>query len=334
MRIFIRHAIRFVSLFGGVYLCFIQSVYADTLQPDLSALRMTGPAVVEKVLSPYTILANDNRVIKINGIECLNYDPIEQSDECINLFEKLSELLPRGTKLKLHQTANVRTGRLDRMGQQLAHITYKKPSDGELKDVWLQGQLIEEGLVRVHTRKFSPEIAEQMYQLEHIARLSQIGLWAPTNKSILQAHTITADDVGFQIVEGIIVKVSKVRDYIYLNFGNNWKNDFTIAIPSRLAKDFSRSGISLSNLGQKHVRVRGWVRSYNGPYVEISHTEQLEIDNNLTASPLTPDKPAAIESTNETPLSPIEKIVAQSQKSSGGFGHITVSPDKSKVSDD
>ena len=77
--------------------------------------------------------------------------------------------------------------------------------------------------------------------------------------------------------------VATVRNRSYVNFGDDWKTDFTLTMTSRVRRLFDRQGVDLEGLEGRLVRARGWIKSYNGPMIEISHPEQIEI--------LEPDEP-------------------------------------------
>ena len=68
-----------------------------------------------------------------------------------------------------------------------------------------------------------------------------------------------------------------MKNKIYLNFGKNWKTDFTIAVSTSLRKKFAKEGVHVLSLAQTPVRVRGYVRDYNGPFLELEDTVHLEI---------------------------------------------------------
>lgn len=328
---FINYPTRFVSLFtvavwGFCSISFAQPyVYQNdpVSQPVFTDLKKTSEGVVEKILGPYTILLSDTQVIKLNGIECLGYNPIDQSTECIQAYEKLKEILPKGSRLSLFQTLNSDIGRVNRMDEMLVHAVL----EGNSKKLWVQGMMLQEGLYRVRTTKYSPEVADIMYNLEHTARLSQVGIWAKKGGVVRTANDITPQDTGFSIVEGEVQKVARVRNDVYLNFGDNWKTDFTIGVPSALVRQFNKNGINLNDLSNKSIRVRGWVRDYNGPYIELSHMQQLEIAPSSNTGDVTtlPSAPPSLPAeTSQRQLSPLEKIIEQSKKTNSGFGHMVV----------
>jgi micrococcal nuclease len=85
-------------------------------------------------------------------------------------------------------------------------------------------------------------------------------------------------DIGtFQIVEGTIVGAVERRDRIFLNFGVDYRTDFTIAISPRVAKRLRKGGADPLEWKAKRVRVRGWISLLNGPEIELTHLEQIEI---------------------------------------------------------
>ena len=70
---------------------------------------------------------------------------------------------------------------------------------------------------------------------------------------------------------------ASVRGRIYLNFGLDWRTDVTVGIGKREGRAFERAGFDLLSLNGKRVRVRGWLRRRNGPMIEATHPEQIEI---------------------------------------------------------
>ena len=70
---------------------------------------------------------------------------------------------------------------------------------------------------------------------------------------------------------------ARVRNRIYLNFGEDYKTDFTISIDRTAWSMFTESGLDPLSLEGKIVLVRGWIKDFNGPLIEVTHPEQIEI---------------------------------------------------------
>ncbi|MSO74388.1 MAG: hypothetical protein EXQ99_04435 [Alphaproteobacteria bacterium] len=74
-----------------------------------------------------------------------------------------------------------------------------------------------------------------------------------------------------------MVKVSRAGGRVYLNFGADYRSDFTISVAARDRRVFDAAGIDLSTYEGHIIRVRGWVDSLNGALIEATHPEQIEL---------------------------------------------------------
>lgn len=74
-----------------------------------------------------------------------------------------------------------------------------------------------------------------------------------------------------------MVNAAKVRGRIYLNFGQNWRQDFTITVAPRDRRLFDKAGFNHTDMPGRRVRVWGWLKYFNGPSIEATHPEQIEI---------------------------------------------------------
>lgn len=64
---------------------------------------------------------------------------------------------------------------------------------------------------------------------------------------------------------------------VYLNFGRYWKEDFTVVIERRALRLFAESGLDPLRLEGALLRVRGWMDDHDGPRIEVTHPEQIEV---------------------------------------------------------
>lgn len=174
--------------------------------------------------------------------------------------------LAAGKRLTLSYTGR----KIDRHGRLLAHLT---AADG----TWIQGALLEGGMARVYTFPDNRARAVEMLALERSARAARRGIWSHTYYRIRGAEDLRRDMGTFQLVEGSVVKADVVRGRAYLNFGPNWRTDFTISISPKWMRRHWRDGPAIASYDGRRVRVRGWLKSYNGPLIEATHPEQIEI---------------------------------------------------------
>lgn len=164
----------------------------------------------------------------------------------------------------------------DRYGRLLAQISVAHGAER----IWVQERLIAQGLARVISFKDNRRCVLELLALEAAAREGRQGHWASgifTVKTAAAEQTLSDLAQSYEIVEGKIENVAEVKGRIYLNFGSNWRKDFTVTIASEAAKLFPGEGQALSALAGKSVRVRGWIENFNGPSISLTHPEQLEV---------------------------------------------------------
>jgi micrococcal nuclease len=74
-----------------------------------------------------------------------------------------------------------------------------------------------------------------------------------------------------------VLDVGKGSGRLYLNFAPDWRSDFTISIERKDAASFTSAGLDPAALAGKRLRVRGWLAWRNGPMIETTHPEQVEL---------------------------------------------------------
>ena len=162
--------------------------------------------------------------------------------------------------------------RIDRHGRLLAHLHRE---DG----LWVQGEMLEQGYARVYSFSDNRAKIPALLDRERIARKAKRGIWANPFYHIRRLDQAGRYINSFQIVEGKIQEIAIVRGHAYLNFGANWRTDFTITIVPRALRIFRREKRNVEALAGRRVRVRGWLRSFNGPMIDATHPEQIEVLN-------------------------------------------------------
>jgi hypothetical protein len=115
---------------------------------------------------------------------------------------------------------------------------------------------------------------------EQRARARRIGLWASDRHRPVAANDLARlqDLVGrFALVEGVVRSVGERRERTYLNFGYNWKEDLTIAIPKRTWTTLRERGLSAAALKGRRIRARGVLEEWQGVAMEITAADMLEV---------------------------------------------------------
>ena len=157
----------------------------------------------------------------------------------------------------------------DRHGDLLAYVF--------VGDAWLQADLVDAGLARVATRTDTNLCAAPLLKREAAARAAKRGIWANAFYRVRTPDELGSDIGTFQIVEGKVVSVKLGRERTYVNFGPNYRTDFTVTISARDQKRLAKQGVDSAGLKAKTIRIRGWLSLLNGPVIELTHAEQIEV---------------------------------------------------------
>lgn len=278
---FMKRILTIIAAFASTFFAF--SVMAqDFVLPkgDFEDMRKTDVATVTEVVNPLTVKLDDGRFIHLAGLDYPDLDFYDPGDLSVTAQEILDDFL-KNQDVIIYQTQSKDEGRMNRMGHHIAHLVRARD------ETWTQGMLIALGVARVRTTKYNPEMAAQMLNLEDQARTQKVGLWAMEEYNVL-TPTSTFKHIGsYQIIEGQVISVSMRRNKLYLNFGNNWKQDFTVRLNPNRYQDFEKNGLPPRRWSGKSIRIRGWLESYNGPFLDIDHPERIEalFDGKAQATP-------------------------------------------------
>ena len=90
-------------------------------------------------------------------------------------------------------------------------------------------------------------------------------------------HELAVGRRGARSLDVGVVAVAAVGRRVYLNFGLDWRTDFTAVVAAKKAPAFAAAGIELARLAGRAVRLRGWIRRRNGPALTLTHPAQIEL---------------------------------------------------------
>jgi endonuclease YncB( thermonuclease family) len=218
---------------------------------------LTGTVAAERlaeVIDGATLRLEDGRELRLAGIDPPR-PPLAEAARAA-----LRELA--GGELVLRRLGQDRHGRI------LAQV--------RAGEAWLQGELVRRGLARVHTTLDTRAEAPALLRLEAAARQAGKGIWSRPEYQLRTPETVGRHLDSFQIVEGTIADAGRGRGNLFLNFGPDRKSDFTVRIPGTAARLFREAGLDPLSLRGERVRVRGWVRRWDGPLIDVTHPEQVE----------------------------------------------------------
>ncbi|MBO6504550.1 MAG: thermonuclease family protein [Kordiimonadaceae bacterium] len=254
----------------------VSLVAAVLAQPSAHAvpiplsLKACGQFTVAEAVSGDELVAADGSHLVLSAIKAPEVWQATDQYRSWPHAEKSRAILDElvsGQKLALFCEAEDQT----LVGKKIAHALVENGH-------WLQHQLVIRGAAMVLPRAGHVAGLDSLRAAEAIARTNKTGLW-----SAMDLERNAVDDIRtgrLVIVSGRVQNAAKVGNRIFLNFGENWRTDFTVEIPTRAIRLFKKLDIDPLELTQKQVEVRGWVTWRGGPFMRLEGPGQLVILSN------------------------------------------------------
>ncbi len=237
-------------------------------------LRAGPKGVVVEVVDGDTVVLDNDLKVRLIGMQApklalgrVGFEAWPRAEEAQQALEELA----------LGEIVEIRYGgaERDRHGRVLGHMYV-----GE-NEIWAQKAIVLAGLARVYSFSDNRFCLEELYLAEARARAERVGIWdGEPYYQVRQAdrpEQILSRVDNYELVEGRILNADRVGQRVYLNFGTYWKEDFTIVIERSGLRMFEQRGLDPLALEDALVRVRGWVDRRDGPRIEVTHPEQIEI---------------------------------------------------------
>ena len=253
-----------LSKFAALFLLIVGSsaIAADVLISG-------GAARVTEIVDGDTLVLDDGRQVRLVGIQAPKL-PLGRAHVKRQPFADQAKTALE--QLALGHTVRLSYGgrRTDRYDRQLAHL---HDEDGR----WIQGDLLLRGLARVYSFRDNRTLVGDMLMLEREARTGGRGIWSHAFYRVRDVSETPQHLDSFQLVEGTVLDSAEVRGRTYLNFGEDWRSDFTVTISPKDKRRFREESFDLLALKGRRIRVRGWLHQRNGPMIDVTHPEQIEL---------------------------------------------------------
>jgi endonuclease YncB( thermonuclease family) len=214
------------------------------------------------------LVLRDGRAVRLEGIRLphgqKDHAPAAVADQAFQVLNGLAR------DRRLVVTALVpKEDRYDRVRGQVFNA--------DSAEAWLQRALLKSGLARVDISPDRTECAAELYAAESEARAARLGLWALPAYAVRNPEGLAFDTGTFQIVQGTVLSADVKDGRGYLDFGPDWRTDFTVTISPADMANFRRESVDPRLYAGKIVRVRGIVQQFKGPQIEIANPEQIEV---------------------------------------------------------
>jgi len=137
----------------------------------------------------------------------------------------------------------------------------------------LSGALLRDGLAFVDPAVMPEGCHGALFEAERRAEANGRGVWA--DPPVIDAGAIPLQDhLGrYVIVSGTVVDVGESRRTVFINFGEDYRTDFTALIRKADADGWKDE---LEALAGRRLRVRGVLEEWNGGLIRVEHPSQIE----------------------------------------------------------
>lgn len=231
-----------------------------------------GPrGVVTHVVDGDTVFLDSGLQIRLIGMQAPKLPLGREDFETWPLADEARafvETLVLGHEVELRYAGE----RTDRHGRALGHVF----AGGG----WVQQAVLDAGLARVYSFADNRFCLDELYAAERRARLAGLGIWGNDWYDMRDARypaELEALEGRYELVEGRVLNADRAGQRVYLNFGRIWREDFTVVIDPPAQRLFEGAGLDPLSLDGEFIRVRGWIEVNDGPRIEVTHPEQIEI---------------------------------------------------------
>ena len=269
-----RHAVSFLA-FMAVLAMPLTALSCDGL--------VDGPqGTVASVTDGDTVILDNGLVVRLIGIEA---PKLPRGNDTFDAWPKSAEAKAALEALVAGKQVRLRYGgeKLDRHGRSLGQLfVVGQPGTGAETgpETWVQAKLVADGFARVYSFPDNRSCIADLMLAEGRARLNRLGIWSDPYYAVRRADKpgeLTGRSGHYELVEGRVLAAEQAGGRVYLNFGRTWKTDFTVVIDKAALGRFSKDGLDPLKLADALVRVRGWVDTHDGPRIEVTHPEQIEV---------------------------------------------------------
>jgi endonuclease YncB( thermonuclease family) len=223
---------------------------------------LRAPATLH-ALSGAEFTLGDNRNVRLEAVAA----PMPETPELAEAARAALDKLVAGKEVELE---NVSTDRYGRLAAE-AYVA------GDGARTSLQVEMLRAGLIFVYPITGDEPNLDALFAAEKEARAAARGIWANPFYADTPAGKAWPKLGHFAFVSGKVLSAERVKDKIYLRFGEDWRKDFTAAIAAHDLAAFRHANVDPLAYAGKTIRVRGWVERDGGTAMMVNAPAQIEI---------------------------------------------------------
>ncbi|MCF7907721.1 MAG: thermonuclease family protein [Candidatus Omnitrophica bacterium] len=225
---------------------------------------------VSKVIDGDTIKLSNGKLLRYIGLDTPEvrskkdgkfiYDPQPFSLEATEYNRKLVE----GKAVRIEFDLE----KQDKYGRLLGYCF--------IGDTFVNAKLIQEGLAVLYTYPPNVKYVDKFVSLQKQARAKKQGLWE--SYEVIDQEQAYKYIGQIRTVRGRVLSTYKSSKCLFLNFGGDYKHDFTVVIFNNAFSAFTQQKIDpITFYRNKIVEVSGRIREYNGPEIIVNTPYEIQI---------------------------------------------------------
>lgn len=230
----------------------------------------TATFYVSKVVDGDTIELSNGRSVRYIGIDTPELREkkggrwIDRPEDYALEAKEANRRLVAGKQVRLEFDV-VRT---DKYKRWLAYVF--------VGDKLINEELLRQGYASLYTYPPNVKYVERLVAAQHAAREQKKGFWK--SYQVISPNQANQCIGEFRTVRGRVLNTFSSAKVTFLNFGQDWRRDFTAVIFNSNLKLFKKQGIDpLTFYKNREVEVVGKIKSYNGPEIIINHPSQITV---------------------------------------------------------
>jgi len=257
-------------IIGGISALALRPAWAESIAGP-SGLSAPENAEVTGVIDGDTLQLADGTILRLAGIEAPKPDLAAGDAAMLALADEAKAAL-QALIGKEPITLRLDALKRDRYGRRLAQVFN---SNGD----WLQAVLVLAGHARVRGDARNRLGLTTLLQLETSARANVQGIWRHPAFAVRRADDpkLARFAGSFQIITGPVFAAAVTNGTGFINFSPDRATDLTLVLKKPALDLFARALFDVASLTGRTIRCRGWLDLYEGPRIDITHPEQIEV---------------------------------------------------------
>ena len=227
---------------------------------------VSGPAVaVVGAIDGDTLALADGRTVHVAGIEAVKAGSAARRRRAGAAAQREIARLVEGHQV-IVSPAPAAADRYGRLHGRVRLADGRSPAE----------LLVAAGLARVRLFPGEKPCLANLLAAEAGARAARRGLWALPEFAVRRAGdpSLLAQTGLYELVEGRVASVGHGKYMVFLDFGRDYRRDFTVMVPNAMVEALPLAADAFRG---RRIRVRGVIEESGGPAIRLATPDDIEL---------------------------------------------------------